>query len=124
MHLPECRIGTTGGMRCILLPSVQPGRDKAMPCLYGTGKSLNPELTPGQKRFQNQGKNTLSSIIGSYKSMVTRHVRDIHADFTWQSRFHDHIIRNDKSFYMIRQYINENPLKWFQNQLNPDNKDD
>ncbi len=31
--------------------------------------------TIGQKRFQNQGKNTVSSIIGGYKSAVTKHAR-------------------------------------------------
>jgi hypothetical protein len=31
-------------------------------------------LTLGQKRFQNQGKGTLSSIVGSYKLVVTRNI--------------------------------------------------
>ena len=30
-------------------------------------------INPGQNRFQNIGKNTVSSIIGSYKSAVTKH---------------------------------------------------
>jgi len=68
--------------------------------------------TPGQKRFQNQGKNTLSSIVGSYKSVVTKHARKIHADFAWQSRFHDHIIRDDESYQRIRNYIINNPQNW------------
>ena len=33
----------------------------------------SPELSESQKRFRNQGKNTISSIIGSYKSAVTKH---------------------------------------------------
>ncbi len=35
-----------------------------------------------------------------------------HADFAWQSRFYDHIIRNEKSFKRIRKYICQNPSKW------------
>jgi hypothetical protein len=31
--------------------------------------------SPGHERFQNQGKNTISSIVGSYKSAVTKHAR-------------------------------------------------
>lgn len=81
------------------------GNVETRQCLVST-KSI------GQQRFQNQGKNTLSSIIGSYKSVVTKNVRKIHADFAWQSRFHDHIIRNDESFQRIKKYIVENPLKW------------
>ena len=37
--------------------------------------------TIGQKRFQNQGRDTISSIVGSYKSVVTKHAHLIPADF-------------------------------------------
>ena len=66
----------------------------------------------GSSRFQNQGKNTISSIVGSYKSIVTKMSRQINPNFGWQSRFHDHIIRNSKSFENIQNYIEQNPLKW------------
>jgi len=69
-------------------------------------------LTPGQKRLRNQGKNTLSSFIGSYKSIVTRNAHKIIPEFRWQSRFHDHIIRDDESYERIRQYILNNPKNW------------
>ena len=65
-----------------------------------------------QKRFRNPGKNTISSIIGSYKSAVTKHVHRLGFNFAWQSRFYDHIIRNEKSFNRIASYIRNNPLKW------------
>ncbi len=81
-------------------------------CLVSTTPTNDEPKTIGQKRFQNQGKNTLSSIIGSYKSVVTKNARKIHAGFAWQSRFHDHIIRNNESFEKIKSYIIENPLKW------------
>ena len=65
--------------------------------------------TIGKKRFQNQEKNTLSSIIGSYKSAVTKHTNRMGFDFAWQSRFNDHIIRDYKSHQRIRNYIIDNP---------------
>lgn len=37
--------------------------------------------SPGQKRFQNQGKNTVSSIIGGYKSATTRNIRKMSLNF-------------------------------------------
>jgi len=55
---------------------------------------------------------SLSAIVRSYKSAVTRHARRIDPDFSWQSRFHDHIIRNDESYQTIVEYIKNNPLKW------------
>ncbi len=65
-------------------------------------------------RFQNQGKHTISSIIGSYKSICTKIINKIQNNefFAWQSRFYDHIIRNEKEFYRIRQYIKDNPMNW------------
>jgi putative transposase len=70
------------------------------------------ELSPGQKRFQNQGKNTISSIMGSYKSAVTKHCHRLGLEFGWQPRFHDHIIRNDESYINIQNYIRKNPSNW------------
>lgn len=56
--------------------------------------------------------NGLSRIIRWYKGRVSFESRKIHADFAWQARFHDHIIRNEESFQRIRNYIHNNPLKW------------
>ncbi|MGQ1911250.1 transposase [Marinifilum sp. RC60d5] len=64
-----------------------------------------------KNKFGPQSKN-LASIIRGFKIGVTKHARKIHADFEWQSRFHDHILRNDKSFQRIRDYIKNNPLAW------------
>lgn len=32
--------------------------------------------------------------------------------FVWQARYHDHIIRNEKAFYKIKNYIKNNPANW------------
>lgn len=55
---------------------------------------------------------TLGVILNQYKRICTIHARKIHADYGWQSRFHDHIIRNDESFQHISEYIRNNPLNW------------
>ena len=54
----------------------------------------------------------LSRIIRWYKGRVSFESHKIHADFAWQSRFYEHIIRNEKSFYRISNYIINNPLHW------------
>jgi putative transposase len=46
--------------------------------------------------------NTIGSIINQYKRMVTINARIIISAFGWQSRFHDHIIRDAKSFNNIQ----------------------
>ena len=72
----------------------------------------NSDKTPGQLRFRNQRKNTISSIVGSYKSVVTRNARFIEKSFGWQARFHDHVIRDPISFERIQKYIIDNPKNW------------
>ncbi|MBA3901569.1 MAG: transposase [Bacteroidetes bacterium] len=56
--------------------------------------------------------NSIGSILNQYKRIVTINARKIHAGFTWQSRFHDHIIRDAQSFERIQTYIENNPLNW------------
>ncbi len=74
--------------------------------------------SPAEQRFQNQGQNTVSSIIGSHKSAVTKHCNRLKLTdndgvvFGWQSRFHDHIIRNDAEYQRINNYIENNPKNW------------
>ena len=71
-----------------------------------------------QKRFQNQGKNTVSSIICGYKSVVTNHVHRFGYDFQWQPRFHDHIIKNNDEYQRIAKYITNNPVNWKNDKFN------
>ena len=56
---------------------------------------------------------TLSVIVRSYKSSVTRWCRQNGNDnFRWQSRFYENIIRDEKSLNNIRRYVINNPAKW------------
>ena len=57
-------------------------------------------------------KNTISSIIGSYKSAVTKHANRLGFKNGWQTRFHDHLIRNDAAYQRISDYIVNNPSNW------------
>jgi len=71
----------------------------------------------GKNRFQHQGKNTVSSIIGSYKSAVSKHAHRLGFQFEWHVRFYDIIIRDSESFHRISEYIKNNPSKWEQDKF-------
>jgi len=64
-----------------------------------------------QNNFSPQRKN-LASVIRGFKSAVTTYARKNKINFAWQARFHDHIIRDDDSFYRIQQYIENNVANW------------
>jgi REP element-mobilizing transposase RayT len=57
-------------------------------------------------------RGTISTIIRSYKSVVTKNGHYIHANFEWQERYHDHIIRDSGSFERIQNYIENNVANW------------
>lgn len=55
---------------------------------------------------------SISKIVRWYKGRCSFECRKTIPNFAWQSRFHDHIIRNSKSFDNIQNYIEQNPKKW------------
>ncbi len=57
-------------------------------------------------------KDSLPSILRSYKSAVTKHANRLGFEFAWQSKYHDHIIRDEAAYQRIAQYIENNPSKW------------
>ncbi|MCK9410881.1 MAG: hypothetical protein M0Q53_01180 [Prolixibacteraceae bacterium] len=76
------------------------------------GDSHQSVLSPGQKRFRNQGKGTVSSIIGSYKSIVSRNAHRLNSEFGWQAKFYDNIVRSVVEYNTISNYIKTNPKRW------------
>ena len=65
-----------------------------------------------KNKFGPQSQN-LSSIMRGYKTGVKKYATMNQINFLWQSRFHDHIIRNKKSFRRISKYIINNPNTFF-----------
>ena len=91
------------------------GRNEALPRSYNGKYPQMSEISPES--------GSLSTIIGSFKSIVTKTVNQKFSDnnFQWQPRFHDRIIRNEKELDAIRKYISENPAKWHLDKYNPEN---
>ena len=55
----------------------------------------------------------LSVVIGQYKMTVTKKIREKIPNFqVWQRSFHDHIIRDQRSYEKIWNHIEGNPSKW------------
>jgi putative transposase len=67
------------------------------------------------RRFGSSIPNSLSSIVGSFKSAVTKQInlaRNTPGGVVWQSRFYEEIIRSQSMLDNIRQYIELNPANW------------
>jgi putative transposase len=55
---------------------------------------------------------SLSTIVRSFKGAVKKDSKSFDPSFEWQPRFHDHIIRNRKSYWNIKKYIQANADNW------------
>lgn len=63
------------------------------------------------QRFGPQSDN-LGAVVRGIKSAVTKYANENDIDFAWQSRYYDHIVRNQHDMNRIAEYIENNPAKW------------
>jgi len=70
--------------------------------------SASKDILLKENRFQNIGSQSISTIVGSYKSAVTRKSREINPAFAWHPRFHDRVIRSSMELDRIENYISKN----------------
>ncbi len=75
-------------------------------------KETGHALSLQHPRFRNQGKNSISAMVGSFKSAVTKYANKNNIPFKWQSRFYDRVIRDENELNNIRDYIISNPEQW------------
>lgn len=72
---------------------------------------LRPNVQPG----------SLGAIVRSYKSAVTKAIRDAFGgrESVWQRNYYEHVIRDAEEWDRIHLYIEANPASWLQDRGNP-----
>ena len=80
--------------------------DNVLPDAHGVADARGSSLQFGPQ----SGK--LPSVVRGIKSAVTKYAIEHDIPFAWQSRYHDHIIRNQLEMNRIVDYIENNPLRW------------
>ena len=76
---------------------------------------------PTKEQFGKPTKNSIPTIIRSYKSAVTKSVNELNnqqGDKVWQRNYYEHIVRNQEELDRIREYIKYNPVNWRKDKLN------
>jgi len=62
-------------------------------------------------------------VVNQFKGTVKRWCNENGFPyFRWQARFYEHVVRNEKELFNIRQYIANNPLKWNLDAENPERR--
>jgi putative transposase len=75
-------------------------------------QTLAPQRTP---TFGHRVPGSLGSVIGTFKSAVTRQARETAANpelRVWQKNYFERVIRNDRELNAVREYIAQNPTNW------------
>jgi len=86
---------------------------------FDTNIGVNTRFTPTGGKFE-YNKNWIPWIIQYFKSVTTNaYIKNVHKNKwlpfnkkLWQRNYYEHIIKNEKAFSNIINYINNNPLKW------------
>lgn len=77
------------------------------------------------KQYRKQRRNMIiPKIFGKFQQQTSKQInilRNTPGVKNWQRNYHDHIIRNDKSYQNIRNYIVNNPQKWMNDKFNTEN---
>jgi putative transposase len=71
--------------------------------------------TPFKMQFSKPISNSLSTIVGAYKSAVTKRINRLRGTpgiTIWHRNFYEHIICTDKEYENIVNYIYFNPENW------------
>ncbi|MCG2720893.1 MAG: hypothetical protein L6290_02600 [Thermodesulfovibrionales bacterium] len=70
-------------------------------------------------------KITLGQIVAYFKYQTAKTINQIRNTLgtsIWQRNYYEHIIRDDRELQAIREYIRYNPLKWNDDEENPEKK--
>jgi putative transposase len=109
LHFPHVNIDEFS-----IMPNHVHGIVEILPGAATCRDAINRVSTGGITGKHNPKKNprSLSKIIRWYKGRCSFEINRTNTYFHWQSRFYDHIIRDDASLDKIREYICTNPAMW------------
>jgi REP element-mobilizing transposase RayT len=80
---------------------------------------------PTFQRFGKIVSGSLPTIIKSFKSAATKRINQSHetpGQKIWQSNYYERVIRDENELNDVRQYIVDNPAKWYTDEENPNVK--
>ncbi|UUF13163.1 MULTISPECIES: transposase [Flavobacterium] len=90
-------------------------------CASLQNQSLSNSSNQSLSKFANESNlsrkpNSISSFVAIFKSVTTKQINGF--ETIWQQNYHDHIVRNYKTFETIYDYIKNNPISWETDSIN------
>lgn len=69
-------------------------------------------LVSGPSRTPAPTNNRANEVIPALISTLKRFVNKDCGEDLWQTRYYDHVVRDDRDLHRIQTYIDQNPAKW------------
>ena len=82
----------------------------------------NSNVGAGLKPAPTTKCHALPEIVRAFKTFSARRINEIRNTLgtpVWQRNYYEHIIRNEIDLEEIRKYIQNNPLKWPEDEYHP-----
>ena len=99
--------------------TIMPNHVHGIVVLTDVGAGFKPAPTNSDSDAVRHG---LPEVVRAFKTFSARHINAFRGTVGrpfWQRDYYEHVIRNEKSLNRIRQYIEDNPVRWSQDPENP-----
>ncbi|MCI0454365.1 MAG: transposase [Candidatus Dadabacteria bacterium] len=84
--------------------------------LHGIIVIVDKECRGGSRTAPTEVKRKpLGRLIGAFKTISTKRINEMRGtpgESVWQRNYYEHIIRDEETLNLIRQYVTENHLNW------------
>lgn len=110
------------GMACENINETRRGMARHAPTEIVKPASHAPTTNMPIRYFGKPQGGSLGTIIGSFKSAVTKHIntlRDSPGADVWQRNYYERIVRSEKETIRIQRYIMDNPIHWMIDEHHP-----
>jgi putative transposase len=103
---------------------VMPNHFHAIFFIHGTAGATHRVAPTGNGRCPGPKPASVSAIVGQFKSRVTKEInlsRGSSPGSFWQRNYYEHLVRDEEDLNRIREYIQDNPRRWQEDENNPEN---
>jgi putative transposase len=94
--------------------TVMPNHFHALLFLHDERRGTLPRARRSES-FGSPTSNSVPTIVRLFKSAVTTQIntiRNTRGNPVWQRGYHEHVVRDENDLHKIREYIENNALKW------------
>jgi len=103
---------------------VMPNHFHAIFFIHGKAGATHRVAPTGDKLCAGPEPASVGAIVGQFKSRITKEInswRGSPIGSLWQRNYYEHVVRDEEDLNRIREYIQDNPRRWIEDENNSEN---